>query len=400
MSKLFAGIAISPASRDEYNISISLISSALKGSVLHSQLSSSPVNITNLADTARSMMFSTFAEPTPITSYFTSFPPAFPPDQYYEVFHALESAKLIDEFDYPARPLNHGEAYSIALPKRPRKATILLTLDCSSPNHLYAASLSSKGSGCRRVNTIISELSVTLNKDEPIPQAVEKMLTSSEDFKNFPDHVLLIKPLETTPQSQKDGIERLVRAIFPNVPVTTATLHEIAHAAASFSYAKFLLVKTRTLTKHTLPVPVSVATASGAAVPIACSSLPLAIKLFVTLTNSVDNQKSATVCFLLGNHKQAKNNLPTSVVVLDGLKPLPRGEARIRVFFTVLPWNGWREVAEIVIEQEDGPQKAFLFPRFFADLPENSGKYEIRVKEEYGVYWTPNDHNILGQLPE
>lgn len=64
--------------------------------------------------------------------------------------------------------------------------------------------------------------------------------------------------------------------------------------------------------------------------------------------------------------------------------------------------DGWYKSAKIIVDQKDGPRKAFLFRRFFADLPEDYNQNDIRVKKEPGVERSDleNLKRVVGRLPE
>lgn len=402
MSDIFAGIAVFLAGVEEYNVFISLISST-NGCIIDNKSMSTPapVSITSLTETVRSMILSTFPQPTTITSYLTSVPPALPPDRYYSIFKAIKVAYLTKsrEYPYPSPPLNHGEAFAAALAKGGSKNISLVALDFSCPGHLYAASLSSTEANGKRVNTVIDELSVSLVDDSSLRGALETFNVTLDGTYNIPEQIMLIKPPNTPKGAESIDIDQVISTLYPDVPLSVVTGEVISQAAVSFAHANSLIRRPHIRAQYGVHLPTRVATMSGATVPLSVSTSRIPLNLFITLTNSIDNQKSVTVRLLLGNHKQAKDNIERAVVVLDGLKPLPKGEARIKVLMKVLALDGWREAVCISIEQEDGPKKKFLFPRFSAYLPENyTQRYDIPVKQEKKpVFWSDN---VLGRLPE
>lgn len=86
-------------------------------------------------------------------------------------------------------------------------------------------------------------------------------------------------------------------------------------------------------------------------------------------------------------------------MVFNDLEPLPKGEARIRVNIRINHLDGWRDAATITVSQEGRPTKTYLFPQFFAGLPDNAdGEYTASNKKE-DLYAQYSD-KIVGELPE
>ncbi|KAF9563498.1 hypothetical protein CPC08DRAFT_816587 [Agrocybe pediades] len=151
-------------------------------------------------------------------------------------------------------------------------------------------------------------------------------------------------------------------------------------------------------------LPVSIASASGSIIELVPATYRIPCNETITVTNSKDNQESATIRFLLGNLLVADENIEREVVVFNGLKPLPKGQARITVHFEVSSWEGWRKTAKVTISQEGGPSKSYIFPRLLngAELPDDyDDVYEVKnKKEDSDEDAHRNPEAVLGELPE
>lgn len=394
MPRFFAGIALLPTGVEEYNVFISLVSST-KGSVIENRSTSSPVNISMLTETVRSLFSLMLPNPEMVDSYVVSVPPAFPSDRYYNIFKALRSQELMHKDQYSDQPLNHGEPYyAMRLPEDTK--AVLLVLDFTVPGHLYAASLTGLENW---MITIKYEHSISFSDMKSLQGTLQKLAVFEEESGDGPDEIVLIKP---TGKPFDIDVDRLVADLYPKVSVSMTTLNDIAQSAASLAYTNTLFSR-RYIPERRFGIiaPISVATASGATALLAPFEHGYYKDSFITFTNCMDDQKSVTVRLLLGNHRLAKNNLQRDVATLDNLNPLPKGEARIRVWLAVLPGPWGRDIVRIVIEQKDGPFKMFLFSRFFTDFPRlYLRKYETSVKKEEEVQWTDESEVVVGRLPE
>ncbi|KAF4610063.1 hypothetical protein D9613_010291 [Agrocybe pediades] len=76
-------------------------------------------------------------------------------------------------------------------------------------------------------------------------------------------------------------------------------------------------------------VPVSIASASGSIIPLVPADYRIPCDETIVVTNSKDNQESATIRLLLGNLLVADENIEREVIVFNGLKPLPRSTLKL-----------------------------------------------------------------------
>ena len=213
------------------------------------------------------------------------------------------------------------------------------------------------------------------------------------------ERVVLNNPL---PQ-QLPNIRTFLEIHYPGTPITINAPDVISASTATRLYTRLNLPpQPRRLGQYVVPLPVSVASASGSAITLVPPRYRIPTDERIVLTTSKDNQRSVTVNLLLGNHPLAKDNMVRGAAYLKGLKGLPKGEARIRVSFGVCIIEGWRDAAAVTLEQvdcEDGVKKTFLFPKFFADLTNDDDRYEV-VEQGVKVEYDQHSDKVVGELPE
>ncbi|EDR05089.1 uncharacterized protein LACBIDRAFT_303904 [Laccaria bicolor S238N-H82] len=395
-----AGISLFK-SFDGYVVSVSLFSSS-DGSTIGTAIES-VTSLSSLLDTVKSLLRQW--QESKVKAYLVSVPSAFPADEYYDVLNAItegtshyyydtdapEPETTLAEDD-PSVFITHGEAYCATLPHHTTTPTILF-LDFY-PDRLSSECLSSSfDKGERQTKTIYA---LTSSFAQGISdEAALKIVDPKYPF----ERVVLNNPL---PQ-QLLTVRTFLETHYPGTPITINTPDVISASTATRLYTRLNLPpQPRRLGQYIVPLPVSVTSASGGAVTLVPPRYRIPTNESIVLTTSNDNQRSVTVHLLLGNHPLAKDNVVRGVAFLEGLKALPKGEARIRVTFGVCILGGWRDAAAVTLEQvdcEDGVKKTFLFPKFFADLTDDDDRYEV-VEGGVKVEYDQHSDKVVGELPE
>ena len=395
-----AGISLFKSS-DGYVVSVSLFSSS-DGSTIGTAIES-VASLSSLLDTVKSLLRQW--QESKLKAYLVSVPAAFPADEYYDVLNAItegtshyyydvdapEPETTLAE-DAPSVFITHGEAYCATLTHNTTTPTILF-LDFY-PDRLSSECLSSSfDEGERQTKTIYS-LTSSFAQGISDEAALQTVIVAGPKYPF--EQVVLNNPL---PQ-QLRTVRTFLETHYPGTPITINTPDVIAASTAARLYRRLNLPpQPRRLGQYIVPLPVSVASASGSAITLVPPRYRIPTDERIVLTTSNDNQRSVTVHLLLGNHPLAKDNVVRGTAFLEGLKALPKGEARIRVSFGVCIMEGWRDAAAVTLEQvdcEDGVKKTFLFPKFFADLTNDDDRYERGVKVEYDQH----SDNVVGELPE
>ena len=265
------------------------------------------------------------------------------------------------------------------------------------PDRLSSECLSSYFDKGERQTKTIYTLTSPFTQGIPDEGALKSVIIA--DPKHPFERVVLNNPL----RQQLPTIRTFLEAHYPGTPITINTPDVISASTATRLYTRLNLPpQPRRLGQYIVPLPVSVASASGSAITLVPPRYRIPTDERIVLTTSKDNQRSVTVCLLLGNHPLAKDNMVRGTAFLGGLKALPKGEARIRVSFGVCIIEGWRDAAAVTLEQvdcEDGVKKTFLFPKFFADLTSDDDRNEV-VERGVKVEYEQHSDKVVGELPE
>ena len=343
-------------------------------------------------------------------AYLVSVPSAFPADEYYDVLNAITEGTSHYYYDVDSDApepettlaedatsvfITHGEAYCATLPHNTTTPTILF-LDFY-PDRLSSECLSSSFNEGERQTKTIYTLTSSFAQGISDEAALQTVIVAGPKYPF--ERVVLNNPL---PQ-QLPTVRAFLETHYPGTPITINTPDVIAASTAARLYTRLNLPpQPRRLGQYIVPLPVSVASASGSAVTLVPPRYRIPTDERIVLTTSMDNQPSVTVHLLLGNHPLAKDNMVRGAAFLEGLKALPKGEARIRVAFGVCIIEGWRDAAAVTLEQvdcEDGVKKTFLFPKFFADLTNDDDRYEV-VERGVKVEYDQHSDKVVGELPE
>ena len=391
-------------SSDGYLVSVSLFSSS-DGSTIGTGIES-VASLSSLLDTVKSLLRQW--QESKVKAYLVSVPSAFPADECYDVLNAItegtshyyydtdapEPETTLAEDD-PSVFITHGEAYCATLPHNTTTPTILF-LDFY-PDRLSSECLSSSFDEGERQTKTIYTLTSPFAKGIPDEDALKSVIVVDPKYPF--KRVVLNNPL---PQ-QLLTVRALLETHHPGTPITINTPDVISASTATRLYTRLILPpQPRRLGQYIVPLPVSVASASGSAITLVPPRYRIPTDERIVLTTSKENQRSVTLHLLLGNHPLAKDNMVRGAACLEGLKALPKGEARIRVSFGVCIIEGWRDAAAVTLEQvdcEDGVKKTFLFPKFFADLTNDDDRYEV-VERGVKVEYDQHSDKVVGELPE
>ena len=398
-----AGISLFRSS-DGYVVSVSLFSSSA-GSTIGTGIES-VASLSSLLDTVKSLLRQWHE--SKVKAYLVSVPSAFPADEYYDVLNAItegtshyyydtdapEPETTLAEDD-PSVFITHGEAYCATLPHNTTTSTILF-LDFY-PDRLSSECLSSSFDKGERQTKTIYTLTSPFTQGIPDEAALKSVIIVDPKYPF--ERVVLNNPL----RQQLPTVRTFLETHYPGTSITINTPDVISASTATRLYTKLNLPpQPRRLGQYVVPLPVSVASASGSAITLVPPRYRIPTDERIVLTTSKDNQRSVTVNLLLGNHPLAKDNMVRGAAFLKELKGLPKGEARIRVSFGVCIIEGWRDAAAVTLEQvdcEDGVKKTFLFPKFFADLTNDDDRYEV-VDRGVKVEYDQHSDKVVGELPE
>ena len=182
--------------------------------------------------------------------------------------------------------------------------------------------------------------------------------------------IVLINP----PPSLTPTLHATLSEIHQNVPITVASAADISQALAKHQYLDFCMPSNCCCfgVGFQIRPPICIASATGVAMPLVdrdgkCTPA----RVFST---SLDNQTTATLRLLLGDHPLAKDNVERGVIALKGLDPRPRGVGCIQVAAAAFPdTQGFENMLTVKVEQlmADGrncprtTSKMFIFPHFF-----------------------------------
>jgi len=393
----FAGIAISPVEED-YIASVSLVSDH-DGSIIGTKTSSSSP-LSSLTKTIEGLI-SDIRE-IKLNACGLSISSALDAGRNYDLHKALESLETSAPRVNPT--LMHGEAYTIAHLEKEEEIRVLF-VDFISPNQFSATFYQGNNDDGKRATTIIHEEKVDLSAiskstagSAPNTLKAFKGAISSRRSEQ-PVQRIIVNNLPSEANFATD-VEAEIAAEYPGISIVKITPERVAEAAALSLYAKSLLApEGRILAQYGMPLPVSIASPTGSIITLVPSGYRIPCDQYVTLTNSKDDQESATIRILLGNHPLAKDNLERAVVTFNDLKPLPKGEARIRVHIKVSHLDGWRDAATITVSQDGGPTKSYLFPRLLAGLPDNADDEYIVSNKKEDNYVQYSDE-VVGELSE
>ncbi|KAF4609907.1 hypothetical protein D9613_010272 [Agrocybe pediades] len=398
----FAGIAIAPAGND-YHVSVSLVSSS-DGSVIGTRSSPVPTPISSLAKTIESL-FSEI-DKVKVEKYAFTLSPSLAADRVYEVVKATEG--LEETIGVSPRPTSlFGEAYVVGHLIKD-SSDELLFVDFISPTDFSVSFVQGIDKEGKREWKLLHQAKVSLGDASVSPASARKsnnlhVLKQAISYRRTKEsiHKVIINNIPSEFDAASD-IESTISTEYPDAPITKITTDSVAEAAALTVYAEHIQPpRGRILAQYGMIVPVSIASASGSIIPLVPANYRIPCDETIIVTNSKDNQESATIRLLLGNLLVADENIEREVIVFNGLKPLPKGQARITIHFEVSHRDGRREMATVTVSQEGGPSKSYIFPRFLndGDLPDDLDAYQVENKKDDDDAES-DPEEVTGELPE
>ncbi|EDR06670.1 uncharacterized protein LACBIDRAFT_299718 [Laccaria bicolor S238N-H82] len=317
-----------------------------------------------------------------------------------------ESIGRRNGFPYPVKQyeVTHADAYCGTLPSD-ESIFYIMFLDFA-PNRIASETLvtvydDDDEDGGRKVLRIW-ESNVSIAESVSLEDAISSVAVYAGEPPL--SRIVLINP----PPSLTPTLHATLPEIHPGVPIIVSSASDISQALATHQYLEFgrwsncccFSVGTR------ICPPICIASATGVAMPL--------VDLLVdwdedcpqerVFSTSVDNQTTATLRLLLGDHPLAKDNVERGVIALEGLDPRPRGVGCIQVTATSFPdMQGFWNMLTVKVEQltEDGQKcprttsKMFIFPHFFPNIrDEKRYMFDARRGYEY------NSEEVQWELPE
>jgi hypothetical protein len=177
-----------------------------------------------------------------------------------------------------------------------------------------------------------------------------RLLTWTETHGYTPSQVVLL-------DSSNDTMHNAMRSAFPpSYPIIYASGADLARYAADYAFTNQEELRQPDdgddMGIYVSPAPISVVAADGTPVTIIHRSEVLPASRNITFTTSEDNQTSVSVEFTLGNHDaRPEDRFIFAKVLLDGLKPMPKGKPLITVSVSVS--EGWGNDVEVF----EGPDR-------------------------------------------
>ncbi|KIK04856.1 hypothetical protein K443DRAFT_130617 [Laccaria amethystina LaAM-08-1] len=262
--------------------------------------------------------------------------------------------------------LSHGEAYCGVLPPDSKSILNVMFLDFS-PNRIASETfVSIYDEGYRKTKPILAVFVC-----EP------------------PLHCIV---LNNPPASMTPVLHAILSENYPNIPVLVVSASDISQAViARYQYLKSRITwQFDSILRNVRydPPPIRIASSTGVAVPlINCARPSRRGRIFTT---SVDDQATATVRMLFGNHPLAKDNVERGVVTLEGLKPMPKDVACIKVFVDFLD-DEFVSMAIVTVMQYANNEKTHLplvsktaiLPHFLFDITRHGGRYHYGLEHQY-----------------
>ncbi|KIK02718.1 hypothetical protein K443DRAFT_5866 [Laccaria amethystina LaAM-08-1] len=282
-------------------------------------------------------------------------------------------------------PVTHGEAYCGTLPHDESVIYVMFLDFC--PTYIASETLVSMFYDGERKTRKIRKSVVAPIQDISIEDAINRVAVFACEP---PLHRIV---LNNPPPSLTQLVQAVLSENYPEIPVISASASDVSQALANYQYLKSCLQGTqwRQTSAVYIPLPICIASPTGVAIPLENrpgGSRCLQERIF---TSSVDNQATATVRLLLGDHPLAKDNLERGVVILEGLKPMPKGVARIKVSVDMFFQKAFLDMITMMVEQladdeETAPplvSKRFIFPHFFRDVMMWDERYSYDLEHEY-----------------
>jgi hypothetical protein len=280
--------------------------------------------------------------------------------------------------------LSHGEAYCGVLPPDSKSILNVMFLDFS-PNRIASETfVSIYDEGYRKTKPIRKRIVASI-EDASIEDAIIRVAVFVCEP---PLHCIV---LNNPPTSLTPALHTILSENYPNIPVLVVSALDISQAVARYQYLKSRITwQFDSILRNVRydPPPIRIASSTGVAVPlINCARPSRRGRIFTT---SVDDQATATVRMLFGNHPLAKDNVERGVVTLEGLKPMPKDVACIKVFVDFFD-DEFVSMAIVTVMQYANNEKTHLplvsktaiLPHFLFDITRHGGRYHYGLEHQY-----------------
>jgi len=349
----------------------------------------------SLDDTLQ-LLRSTFGVLNPESQTIFSYPDAI------RTVHRRTIMNIVTKLGLPSlkvEPISFREAYNATL-SATNLPTFILFLQCTpgeSTSELIEYVSRSDGEFLEIQSGSLSVLHTATEDLAVLAEEVDDGLVKP-DLDPVPTRIVILGP----PSALAKAVESALTPKYPSIPVHIATPTELSKGTAMFALPSPNAARTRVTATYITVVPISIETADGRAVVIVPTGRKLRpVDESILLTTSVDNQTSVTVRIFLGNHAKAEDNLPSGTVVLEGLSPLAKGEAIIRVTLVIGHKEGATVTVEQVVDQDLGsaPRKVERFPDLIRYLGSDYQRFIVGDGLPSALY-LEDSVKPVGELPE
>ncbi|PVF92067.1 hypothetical protein CPB86DRAFT_240531 [Serendipita vermifera] len=194
----------------------------------------------------------------------------------------------------------------------------------------------------------------------------------------------ILRPEGAFPNLSSTDLE----ARFPGTPVKWVTLDDLSHGTAVFMHRQNTSYEDSIGPEYSY-LPLGLVLANGQTVTVLPSDQLLPTDRRIVLSTSKDNQKTATLRFVIGT-------IPWGEVVLEGLSPKARGEARIKLTIDCGHNGGTVVTAE---EVGSAMKRVQRLKNILDHSSEDAKAYEAETTKKQ-VEQTPGVDGVIGELPE
>jgi hypothetical protein len=195
----------------------------------------------------------------------------------------------------------------------------------------------------------------------------------------------ILRPESAFPNISSSDLE----ARFPDTPVKWVSLDNLSHGAALFMHRQIIASNDDWDCAEFTYLPLGLALANGQRVTVVPGEHLLPMERKVVLSTSKDNQTSVTLRFVIGT-------LPWGEVVLEGLSPKPKGEARIKLAISCDRNGGTSVTAE---EVGSAVNKVQRLKNILNHSLEDAKAYEADTSNQQ-LEQTLGPDGVIGELPE
>ncbi|KAF8913259.1 hypothetical protein CPB84DRAFT_1760790 [Gymnopilus junonius] len=225
-----------------------------------------------------------------------------------------------------------------------------------------------------------------LNFSAPVEDFVARLSKWAETHQS-PAQVVIFNP--------SDAIQNILQTKFqPTSAIISVTGVDITRCAAAYAFTNVQQLREEEddMGTYMSPAPISVVLADGTAATIIYRSALLPAGRNVTFTTVEDNQTSVVAEIVLGNHTaRPEDKYVFAEIILDGLRPRPKGETIITVSVSLS--EGWGNSIEVF----EGTEKTKETRKTLVQIPDPYQSPSYRAAEPFSC--NPANEITLGKLP-